>query len=79
MVIVQLIGGLGNQLFQYACAKSISIRKNARLILDTSIYSEKIRHITPRNFELSTFNIRVDVLSDIKLSEEELICFTLNL
>jgi hypothetical protein len=27
MVVVQLTGGLGNQMFQYAAAKSLAIRK----------------------------------------------------
>jgi hypothetical protein len=34
-VYVQLRGGLGNQLFQYAAARSIAIAQNADLVLDT--------------------------------------------
>ena len=71
MVIVQLIGGLGNQMFQYACAKSVSIRNNVRLILDVSIYSQNIEALTPRVFELSAFNINADILSNQIISESQ--------
>ena len=33
-IYIKLIGGLGNQLFQYACAKNLSIKMNAELIID---------------------------------------------
>jgi hypothetical protein len=35
-VYLYLCGGVGNQLFQYAAAKNIAIKNNAKLILDTS-------------------------------------------
>ncbi len=35
MVIVRLIGGLGNQLFQFAAAKSIAIQNNTTLLIDS--------------------------------------------
>jgi len=35
-IYLYLCGGLGNQLFQYAAAKNLSINNNAELILDTS-------------------------------------------
>jgi len=33
-IYIQLIGGLGNQLFQYACAKNLALKLNADLIID---------------------------------------------
>lgn len=33
-LIVQLNGGLGNQMFQYACARSLAIRHGVQLVLD---------------------------------------------
>ena len=33
-IYIKLIGGLGNQLFQYSCAKNLSIELNADLIVD---------------------------------------------
>jgi hypothetical protein len=35
-IYLYLCGGLGNQLFQYAAAKNIALKNNAKLILDTS-------------------------------------------
>ena len=33
-IYLKLMGGLGNQLFQYACAKNLSIELNGELIID---------------------------------------------
>jgi len=33
-IYVQLSGGLGNQLFQYAVGRSISLDKNIKLVID---------------------------------------------
>ena len=33
-IYIKLIGGLGNQLFQYSCAKNLSIELNGDLIID---------------------------------------------
>ena len=33
-IYLQISGGLGNQLFQYAFAKNLSIKLNAKLIID---------------------------------------------
>ena len=53
-VVIELCGGLGNQMFQYAAARALSIRLDADLFLDTSFY-DKGRH---RDFELHQFPIR---------------------
>ena len=33
-IYIQLIGGLGNQLFQYACAKNLSLKLGAKMVID---------------------------------------------
>lgn len=38
-VYCRLIGGLGNQLFQYATARAVSLRTGAELVLDARVYS----------------------------------------
>lgn len=53
MVIVRLIGGLGNQLFQYAAGRAIAQRHNVPLKLDTSRFEG-----TPqRKYALDNFRI----------------------
>jgi glycosyl transferase family 11 len=36
MIVVQLSGGLGNQMFQYAMGRALAARHDARLVLDSS-------------------------------------------
>jgi Glycosyl transferase family 11 len=50
-----LCGGLGNQLFQYAVGKSLSLKNNVSLILDLSGF--EIDDYYKRTLELSHFNI----------------------
>jgi hypothetical protein len=54
MITIRLQGGLGNQLFQYATGRSLSLINKCELILDARRYS-KNKH---RNFELEDFNIK---------------------
>lgn len=53
MIIVKLIGGLGNQLFQYAAGRTLAYINNTELKLDVTGFSEN----KLRNFELFNFNI----------------------
>lgn len=52
MVIAKVIGGLSNQMFQYACAKSIAIRTRQDLALDLTWYDNIPKGDTFRLFEL---------------------------
>ncbi len=55
-IIVQITGGLGNQMFQYACARALAIRTNSELLLDT--YSGFIRDVEyKRKYELHRLQI----------------------
>lgn len=57
-IIVRLCGGLGNQMFQYAVGKQLSIlNSNAKLLLDNSFY--KLGDNRP--YELDKLNIKADV------------------
>ncbi len=40
MIIIRLAGGLGNQLFQYACGRSLALQKQTALGLDRSFYGK---------------------------------------
>lgn len=58
-VIAKVIGGLGNQMFQYAAARSLSINKNVPLYLDLSKFEGCQMH---QGFELeSVFSCAVNV------------------
>ncbi len=76
MILVRISGGLGNQLFQYATARSISIKLNRKLYLDDSWYREidsledfsNPNATTKREFLLTKFNIKSTVLNDFYLN-----------
>jgi len=57
MIITKLIGGLGNQMFQYAAGKQISTTNNTKLKLDVTGYDHQVG-ITPRKYMLDIFNIQ---------------------
>ena len=40
-IIARIHGGLGNQMFQYACARAVSLRTGFELILDTRHYAKR--------------------------------------
>jgi len=56
MIIINLMGGLGNQLFQYAAAKRLSIINNAELRIDESNF-KKLTSNSEHSFQLTCFNI----------------------
>ena len=57
MVISELTGGMGNQMFQYAAAKALSGHHHTDLMLDViSFYREELPYLeVPRNFDLYNF------------------------
>ncbi|MDD3876094.1 MAG: alpha-1,2-fucosyltransferase [Bacteroidales bacterium] len=63
MIIAQISGGLGNQLFQYALGKQLALKHNTQLKLDINIYQNPPPGATKRQFELNNFNIEVDIAS----------------
>jgi len=60
MIIVKLMGGLGNQMFQYAAGKSLAIRLGTNLKLDISGYKRD----TLRNYSLDCFVLKADFATD---------------
>ena len=69
IVVVQLMGGLGNQMYQYASDKALAERNNARLIVDTRTYDQVYENVTPRQYELSAFELKVDFLCEQTLQQ----------
>lgn len=66
MIIINLMGGLGNQMFQYASAKRLSILHNTALRLDASNF-RKLTKNREHVFQLDCFNI-----SAAQASEDEI-------
>lgn len=64
MIIVQLLGGLGNQLFQYAAARRLAEAKGTELKLDLSAFeSYKLRE-----YKLDRFNIAASIATTEEIS-----------
>lgn len=62
MIVVQLLGGLGNQMFQYACGRALALRTGKQLYLDVGSYS-----IYPgRRYELDVLNIQANIINLIE-------------
>ncbi len=63
MVIVQLMGGLGNQMFQYSFGRSIALKNKCDLKLDLSTYENYEWH----EYSLSPFNIKATIANQSEI------------
>ena len=61
MITVKLKGGLGNQLFQYAFGRAISLKLETPLRLDLSHYKSQEAKDTNRYYQLDKFHIQADI------------------
>lgn len=68
MIIVKLMGGLGNQMFQYATARSLADIHKTELVLDASGYQSVPEGDTPREYELDCFPLRASLATPEQLS-----------
>lgn len=57
------MGGLGNQMFQYAAGRALAARRDVELKLDLSWFGKKHKHTTPRRYSLDNFNISAPTIS----------------
>lgn len=69
MIIVKLMGGLGNQMFQYAAARRLAIRNNSELKLDLSILKNRQDGTTSRVYELKHLNIKATIATPLAVAE----------
>lgn len=58
MIIVDIFGGLGNQMFQYATALRLALHMNTELVLNTSM----LKHDKKRSFALKPFWINNQII-----------------
>lgn len=68
MIVMQIFGGLGNQMFQYAAGKALASFYDTELALDVSFFAAHGEY-TPRNFGLDVFNINARVATDAEIRE----------
>ncbi|MDR1877050.1 MAG: alpha-1,2-fucosyltransferase [Flavobacteriaceae bacterium] len=60
MVIVKLLGGLGNQMFQYAAGKALACKKNTSFYLNANAFITNYKY---RSYDLRHFNIHEKSIS----------------
>ena len=65
MVITRLMGGLGNQMFQYAAARRLALRCHVPLKLDISWFDSS----PDRSYALRALNVKSDVATPAELAE----------
>lgn len=61
MILIRLMGGLGNQMFQYAFGRRMALANNTELVLDQSLLLDRSQPhelVTHRNFDLDIFNLQ---------------------
>jgi len=68
MIITKLIGGLGNQMFQYAAGRRAAYVNKSELKLDISGYNKQVG-ITPRKYALNIFNIQENFASKREINK----------
>lgn len=74
MIIVKLYGGIGNQMFQYAFARHLTIKHKTTLKFDISLLNNNtlLENQTPRNVELNNFNIDVQIATVTDITKYKL-------
>jgi hypothetical protein len=70
MIIVKLMGGLGNQMFQYAAAKALSEHHGVPMKVDLSFINDRTakENFTIRKYELDCFGTVIEIATKEELS-----------
>jgi hypothetical protein len=71
MICIQLSGGLGNQMFQYACGRSLAYHHQTELVFDISRLNKNHGGSTIRQYALDIFNIQGKEISEAGLGKSK--------
>jgi len=63
MIIIQLLGGLGNQMFQYALGRQLAVLNNSELKFDITGFARD----PLRKYSLSCFSLQENIASDAEI------------
>ena len=66
MIVSRLIGGLGNQMFQYALAKKLALKNNTEVYFDLHLlldHTSKNKNQVNREFDLDIFKFPKKLIS----------------
>ena len=77
MIVSEIMGGLGNQMFQYACGRAVAEKNHTLLELDVSWFFDK-----SRQYGLGKFNIQEHICHNpniLKLKDGGRLCRIKNL
>ena len=68
MIVVKLMGGMGNQMFQYALARSLSIKYGKQISFDLDFLHDRTprKNFTFRDYDLDLFNVKANILTSEK-------------
>jgi len=68
MIIVKLMGGLGNQMFQYAFGRSLSLKKGVPLKLDLSFLLDRtpVKNFVFRDYDLTIFKCMPEIANHVE-------------
>lgn len=69
MISVRLAGGLGNQMFQYACGRALARRSGHELVLDTTLL-HRPELTMPRPYGLGVFRLAARLATPAELAEQ---------
>jgi hypothetical protein len=67
MIYVKLMGGMGNQMFQYALGRLLSLQFDQEIRLDLSFLKNKSQHenFVYRDYDLAIFNIEGETVESV--------------
>ena len=67
MIIVRIYEGLGNQLFQYAYARALSLSTKQKVFLDVRETGARIseKRLTPRKYSLNHYKITLPICKNV--------------